>query len=335
MGLKKLVPLALILAIVIIISVGVGAVSIPPLTTLKVLLHPYFNIINRDWPSSYNAIINTFRFPRVVLAMIVGMSLSTAGVTYQSIFKNPMADPFILGASAGAALGASISIYFRLQFKIMGISSITLLAFIGAITAILIAYFISRVGGRILVSTLLLSGIAVSSFFSAIVTIVTYYSGDRLGQIIFWIMGSFSSRTWHHVSIVLPYFLISLFVFIILSRDMNILVLGEETAQYLGINVEMVKGILLVSATLTTAASVSVTGIIGFVGLIIPHITRLLVGPDHRVLIPASALVGGIFMVLTDTISRTILTHEIPVGIITSLLGAPFFIYLLKNRFKE
>ncbi|MFQ5888174.1 MAG: FecCD family ABC transporter permease, partial [Candidatus Hydrothermarchaeales archaeon] len=247
----------------------------------------------------------------------------------QTLFKNPMADPFVVGISSGAALGASIAIIFGLG----GLFSLPLLAFFGAATAAFIVYNIAKTGSVVVVETLLLSGIAVAYFFSAITSFLLYSAGEALHQIIFWLMGGLWASSWTKIAILLPVFLLSFGVLLLFSRDLNALLLGEEPAKHLGIDVEMIKRIILLAASLLAGVAVAFAGTIGFVGLIIPHITRLLVGPDHRILLPSSALVGAIFLVWSDTVARVLIAPaEIPVGVITAFFGAPFFIYLLRSK---
>jgi len=241
-----------------------------------------------------------------------------------------MADPFIIGISAGAAFGASAAIFFGIR---LGIYGIPILAFLGGVGAAFLVYKIARKDGTVPVETLLLSGIAVAAFLSALTSLLMYLAGEDLYQIVFWLMGGLWARNWDHVMIATLPIILGIMGIYVFSRDLNAMVLGEETAMHLGIEVESVKKILLFLASMITGIAVSVSGIIGFVGLIIPHIVRILVGPDHRILLPSSALIGGIFLIWADSLARTMISPtELPVGIITALFGAPFFIYLLISR---
>jgi len=264
------------------------------------------------------------RLPRVFGALLVGGGLAAAGCVMQGLFRNPMADPYIIGTSTGGALGAACAIVF------LGGLLMPLFAFIGAAASTITVYIISKRNGRIAVETLLLSGIAVSLFLSAMLSFIMYMSGNSLHQIMFWMMGGFWNIYWDDVGLALliPVAAIILYVF---SRDLNVMALGEEEAIHLGVNTERTKKILLMVSTFITAIAVSVSGCIGFIGLIIPHIMRIFTGPDHRILLPASILAGSILLIWADTVART-LPIEIPVGIITAFLGAPFFIYLLRRR---
>ena len=317
----------------VIVALMIGPVDIPPSTVLKILFH---------FPGSYShtheIIIMEVRLPRVVLGALVGSALAIGGCAMQGLFRNPMASPYILGVSSGAAFGASLAIILTVSFGFAVGSTeifIPLMAFIFAMIAVFLAYFIAKERGKVPMETLLLAGIAIMTFFTAMVSLLKYIAGEELRGIVLWLMGGLWMSTWDKVAIAFPLILLSIGVIIFYSRDLNIMLLGEEHALDLGINTESVKKIILVFASLVTAAAVSVSGIIGFVGLIIPHIVRIFVGPDHRVLLPASCLVGAMFLIWSDIIARTIIQPtELPVGIITASVGAPFFLYLLRRRRK-
>lgn len=278
-------------------------------------------------------IILQLRLPRVILAALVGGALSVAGATLQALFRNPLADPYVTGVSSGASLGAAFALTFSLNFTFWGIGTVPLFALGGALAALTLVYNLARIEGVIPVVILLLAGIAVGACFSAAVSLLTYFAGERLHGIVFWLLGSLSGATWQQVTLILPYLALGLLVAFFYTREMNAMLFGEETALHLGVEVEKVKRLLLVNASLLTAAAVAVSGLIGFVGLITPHVVRLLAGPDHRVLLPASAFAGAALLVAADTLARTALAPtELPVGIITTLLGGPFFIYLLRRR---
>lgn len=320
-----------------LVAISIGAAQIPLNLVGKVFLNrlPLLTRSARrtDFSSTYETIIFEVRLPRVILSAIVGAALATAGVIFQGLFKNPMADPYIIGVSSGAALGATVAIVLQTGMGLLGFYAIPLMAFLGAMVTTLVVYRLAKVGGRIPISSLLLSGIAVGSFLTAIISFIMASAGKDLHSVIFWLMGGFSARNWSHVKMALPFFLLGLPLALAFARDLNIMLLGEEKAQHLGIEVEQVKNILLVSASLMAAAAVSVSGLIGFVGLMTPHIVRLIVGPDHKLLLPCSALGGAIFLIVADTIARVLLAPtEIPVGVITAFFGAPFFIYLLRMK---
>ena len=282
----------------------------------------------------WSEILINIRLPRVLLAALVGASLACAGACLQGVFRNPMADPYILGVSAGGAVGATISMAFRLDRHLPFLNPLTLFAFLGSFATAGIVYAFSLRNGRIQVTTLLLTGLALSALLSAIMSFIVVVSvvEDLAQTVYFWVLGGFYRAGWKEVGQVLPATLVGCLVIWFFSRELNAMVLGDETARSVGVDVERTKKWLLVAAALACASSVSVAGIIGFVGLITPHVVRLLIGPDHRVLVPASAIAGAIFMMGCDTIARSITPKtEIPVGILTAFLGVPFFLYLMKT----
>jgi len=294
------------------------------------------SFITADWPSTWETIILQMRLPRVTLGFLVGASLSVAGASFQGLLRNPLADPYTIGVSSGAALGATIALFFQTTLGITFQPGIPFFAFLGALIALFFIYNLARVGRVVPVTTLLLAGVVVSSFLSAVISLLMLLAGEHIRGIFFWLVGGLSLRTWSHVFLVLPYVIIGSAVIFFWSRDLNVILLGEESAANLGIDVERVKKIVLVAASLITGAVVSVSGMIGFVGLIIPHGVRMIVGPDHRVLIPTSALAGGIYLIWIDSLARVVMAPvEVPVGIITAFLGAPFFIYLLRSKRKD
>jgi len=281
----------------------------------------------------YSDILFKIRVPRVLLAAAVGSSLAVAGAVFQGLFRNPMADPYVIGISSGAALGAVFAMLSGFSLALGGFGAVPLFAFAGGIATIIAVYSMARVGNAVPVMTLLLAGIAVSAFLSALVSLLTYFAGEKLHQVVFWMMGGLSGATWQQVMVMVPYALVGYICVSLFSRELNAMLLGEETASHLGVNTERVKKILLVGASLLVAAAVSTSGIIGFVGLVVPHFVRLVAGPDHRFLIPASALLGAVLLIATDLLARIIIAPaELPVGIITALIGAPMFVYLLKKR---
>jgi len=337
---RKYGLLAIFLALFIIIAglaaCTVGSANISIMDSLKMIMQkvPFVRQwIGAEFSSTHQAIVLNLRLPRVILAALVGAGLAVSGAVFQGMFKNPMADPYVLGVSSGAALGATLAIILGLRTALGGMAWISIFAFCGAVVTIFMVYSLARGKTKTSVTALLLSGTAISSLITACISALMIFFRNRMEQVILWTMGSFSGAGWNDVLWALPLILLGIIVSHLFARDLNILLSGDESALHLGVNVEAVKKILLLTGSLTTAASVSVSGIIGFVGLMVPHIVRLLVGPDHRVLIPFSALAGALFLMITDTIARTAANPiEIPVGIITAIFGGPFFIYLLKRK---
>lgn len=317
-------------------AIMIGPVFIHPLVVLKIWIGKLSGgLIQPDWNNIQETIVVDIRTPRVILSVLVGMGLAIAGAAMQGLFRNPMAEPYVLGMSSGAACGAALAIVLGVG-KVFGSLSIPVLAFIGATTTIFVVYNIARTEGRVPTETLLLAGIAVGFFLYAVVSFLKIIaSHEALRDVVLWLMGSFALATWGDVKMVIVPILLGVGLLYLFSRELNALQFGEETAMHLGMEVETVKRILLVASALITAVAVSVSGIIGFVGLIIPHVVRLIIGPDHRILLPASALCGGIFLVLCDALARTVVQPtEIPIGIITAAIGAPYFVYLLRRRKK-
>ena len=326
--------LIILLAVVAAFATTVGSVKIPLITTGAILLSKLPLVeIAPEWASTLETIVIDIRLPRVMLAGLVGAALAAAGATYQGLFRNPLADPYLIGVAQGAALGAVIGFLLPSGWHALGFGIIPLLAFAGALISTTVVYLLARVGKTLPVTTLILAGVALGALLSSIVSYLIISSGDKLHSIMFWLMGSFSLSQWSEVIMVLPYMLVGLVVLLLYARSLNLMQLDEEQAQQLGINVERLKLVLLGAATLITAAAVSFVGIIGFVGIIIPHAVRLIWGADYRFLLPLSILTGAIFLILADILARTVLAPvEIPIGVITAICGAPFFLYLLRRR---
>jgi len=328
--------LLVLLLVVIALATSIGSVRIPIGTTFNILLDKLpFVDITPTWQNAIATIVMDIRLPRVILAGLVGAALAIAGATYQGLFRNPLADPYLIGVAQGASLGAVAGFLLPVAWNIAGFGLIPVLAFIGALLATVTVYLLARVGKTLPVTTLILAGVALSALLQSIVSYLIISSGEKLHGIIFWLMGSFSLSQWSEITIVLPYVAAGAAGIIIFARLLNVMQLDEEQAQQLGVNVERLKIILLAAATLITAASVAFVGTIGFVGIIIPHAVRLIWGADHRYLLPFAMLTGAIFMIITDLLARTVLAPtEIPIGVITAICGAPFFLYLLRRRKK-
>ncbi|WP_286904968.1 FecCD family ABC transporter permease [Clostridium sp. UBA1652] len=309
-------------------SLTVGSASISSLDAIKIIIN-YFTKVSEG--SMSEKIIMNIRAPRVLMALFTGAGLAISGVTFQGLFKNPMGDPFVLGVSSGAALGATIGLIFNLEKN--NYILITLLAFGGAILTLMLVYNIARVGNKIPIEILLLSGIAISFLCNSLISLIMILKKEAMDKIIYWTLGSLNTSSYKQVLLIVPIVVLgSLFIYR-RYKDLNILSMGEEDAYSLGVEVEKVKKELIIISSLIVATLVSVTGIIGFVGLIIPHIARMIVGSNHRELIPFSFILGALFLVVCDTISRVIIAPgELPVGAVTALLGAPYFIYLLWKK---
>ncbi len=333
--------LLLLLVIVVIWAAAVGSVSVPISQSAKIVLAK-LPFVNKDKllegiPRANKLIIWDIRLPRVLLAGLVGGGLASAGVVMQALFRNPLADPQVLGISSGAAFGAAIAIAFGITFTVMGISSIWMFAFIGAILTMLLVFRVARIATSRSITGILLAGIACSSMLTAAITLLMMWNRQKLEQIYLWMLGSFSAATWVKVGFMAIVLAGAVICFAFLGRDLDLLSFGDQEAQSMGVSVKRTRTTAVIATSLLVAASVSVSGIIGFVSLIIPHIMRLLVGPKNRRLIPLSLLGGAIFMILCDLVSRTAAPPaEIAVGAITQVTGAPFFLYLLwKERRKE
>jgi iron complex transport system permease protein len=329
-GAPLLILLAALLALGVLASAAIGAVPVaPPAIAGALGLGPAVDPVTR-------AIVLELRLPRIVLAALVGAALAAAGAVFQGIFRNPLADPYIIGVSGGAALGATTAIVFGWTAAVAGISAVTLAAFVAALLVTALVYRLAWIRGEVAVEPLLLAGVAVGAFLAAVVSALQLFGGQSWQQVIFWLMGGLSGRTWQHVVLILPYVGAGYAVARIFARDLNLLVLGDETARALGVDAGRARALLIGAATLMAAAAVSVSGLIGFVGLVVPHLLRLVVGPDHRRLLPAAALGGAVTLLLADTVARTAAAPaEIPVGIVTAALGAPFFLFLLRRHRRQ
>ena len=312
------------LVIIALISLSLGPAKISLKDILNWLIG-YKTIDQTAW-----MILFKIRLPRILLAGLVGFTLSLGGVVFQALLRNPLAEPFILGVSSGAAVGAIIGIFFGYGFTF----GVPLLSFVGALFTILLVMGISSRHGGLESSTLLLTGVIINAFFTAVIMFfITTASDSRLHSMLFWLYGDLSQSKYVQLSISLPFILIVSCIIYIFSRHLNLIVGGEESALQMGVEVELLKWIAFLGISLITGIVVAFSGIIGFVGLIVPHLMRMILGPDHRLLIPASSLGGAVFLIAADTLARTIISpSELPVGVITAFLGAPFFIYLLKSR---
>ena len=331
-SLVRLLILSVVLVIAAILSLGVGAVTISPGRILQLLLADRGN----SWASTEMTIIWELRLPRLLLACFVGAGLGTAGAGYQGLFRNPLADPFVIGASSGAALGATLAIVNGWQGSILGLACIPAASLIGSLGAVAIVYSVASVGRQIPILSLLLAGVAISSLLGAVVSLLMFLHEEKLMTIFGWLMGSLSGRGWATLWSTAPLILIGSSLLWLRSRALDALTFGEESAASLGLNLSRLRRTIVLSASLITAASVAGGGIIGFVGLIAPHMARSLVGARHAMVIPMSGVLGALLLLLADDFARTIVAPaELPVGVVTALLGSPFFLFLLKTRQRE
>jgi iron complex transport system permease protein len=323
------VLLSLVLVGIAMASMSLGPVNIPLSHVSSAVLDKIGLDLGLHTPTEA-LVIEQLRLPRIVVGSLVGIALGVAGATMQGLFRNPMADPGIIGVSAGGAAGAVAAIAAGLSSAFY--MALPFFSFLGAVSAAFLVYGIAAAGGRFSMATLLLAGVAVGSFLGAVISaiIVMVPNNEALRQILFWLSGGLESRSWEHAGVAAPMILLGLAVILALSRDLNLLMLGDDEARSMGVRVAAVRTLLIVAASMITGVAVAVSGIIAFVGLVVPHMLRLIFGPDHRVLIPISALGGAVFVVAADTIARTVVQpSEIRVGIITAFVGAPFFIVLL------
>ncbi len=317
--------LTLVMFVFFFLSLSVGRFHIPFITTLKIIFSRIIEI-ERDWSDIQGSIILNIRFPRVAIAMVGGAGLSVCGTVFQGIFRNPLVSPGVVGVTAGSAFGAALAILL-FDWGLMTQA----FAFLFGAGALGLTYSITKKtrGNSFLV--FILAGVVVNMFFQAMISIIKFTADaeEKLPSIVYWLMGSLANATMEHVLMVVPLVITCTIILIALKWRINVLSLGEEAAKSLGVNPGKLIGLILVVSTLIVSAIVSVAGIVGWVGLIIPHIARMVVGSDHEVLLPVSALMGSIFFLVIDDLARTISPMDIPLGILTALTGAPFFIYLL------
>jgi iron complex transport system permease protein len=324
--------LMIALAAVIIVSTGMGYIKIPVVAVVKIILTQISGQLSliEGLDNLFPVVVIDVRLPRILSAAIVGGGLAISGVVFQGILLNPLADPYTLGVSAGAAFGASLALL--LNIGLLGSYSVPLFAFVGAVGTLLFVIYLSSSSGGVSSNNLILSGIIVAAILSAGISFLKYIADEQVAVIIFWLMGSFGSKTWMDVSLTLLLVGIGFSVFIFYARDLNLMSLGNRTASSLGVDTRRVTITLLVTASLVAAICVSVSGIIGFVGLLVPHMMRLITGPDNRRLVPASLLAGAILLLVADTITRAVLPSEIPIGVLTALIGGPFFCYIFRKQ---
>jgi iron complex transport system permease protein len=322
----------------IFLGVSIGSVSIPFSVIYHIFLSEIFHVssnVSID-PTNVSIVMN-IRFPRVVLACLVGASLSIAGAGFQGLLKNPLADPYILGVSSGSAVGAVLVLFLGITIPFLGSFTLPVVSIVfGFLTIIFVLTFVRLVNRSLSVETIILTGVIFSSFLGSLISLMIALTGDQLREIIGWLLGSVSMRGWEYSGMMFPFFIVGGLLLIANSSELNALSFGEERAHHLGVNVQVRKMLVLVAASILTGAAVAVSGTIGFVGLVIPHLIRILFGPDHRHLLPLSMLAGGGFLILADLVARTIIAPtELPIGVITALIGAPVFAVLLFRQRME
>ncbi len=321
------------LLIMVMLNAATGPVPIPLLTVAKAVLSKLsIHQIAADWSATVEVILFDIRLPHTALIAITGMALGGSGAAYQGLFRNPLADPYIIGVASGAGLGAVLAMAAQWPTTVLGMATIPAAAFVGAVLTVALVYSIARVGRTTPVTTLILAGVAVGTFASAITSLIMLISTEQLHRAIAWLLGGFALGGWGPVLASAPYLAIGMGTLIALGRPLNVLQFGDEQALQLGLNVERFKLMLTIAASLVAATAVSFSGIIGFVGLIVPHLVRLVWGPDYRRLIPLAIVAGGTVLLGADIIARTILApRDLPVGIVTAVIGAPFFLWLLRR----
>lgn len=320
---NKLIFIMVITFIIMLISLFIGRFDIPFLNFIK-----GFQLTNME-----KSVFLYIRLPRILLVMGVGAALSVAGASYQSVFRNPLVSPDILGVSAGASFGAALGMILSFE----SFTVIYLLAFAFGIVAVLLTYFISKLGKTNLIMMMVLAGIVVGSLFNAFISILKYMADpyEKLPGIVFWLMGGFSRTGWDEVLFAAPFIITGILILIVIRWYLNVLSMGEEEAISMGVNVKLIRRVMLFFSTLMVSASVATVGQVSWVGLVVPHISRFIVGADHRYMVPASGLLGAGFLLIMDDIARSLTGAEIPISIITALLGAPFFAYLLISKRKS
>lgn len=333
------VVLIVLLVAAMLLSVGIGGVKIAPVQTIAIIGKTIGIPHNVSFSDTQEAVLLSIRLPRVILGMLAGASLAVAGAAMQGLFRNPLADPGLIGISSGASMTAVIALVagagiFAGKAGFYLLSGVT---FFGALITAIIVYRLSLLNGRVIISTMLLAGIAINALTSAVTGVFTYSANDaQLRSVTFWMLGSLGGASWTNVTGLLPFTLLPILILPRMGKALNAFSLGEETAVHLGVRTEQTKQLIILLSTLCVGATVSVTGVISFVGLVIPHIIRMIAGPNHRYTLGLSALAGAALLTFADLISRTLLAPaEVPIGIITSLVGAPFFMYILIKEKKQ
>lgn len=327
--------LAALLVATVLLGIGIGAVQISPAQIVAILLKQVGITSPVEFEARQESVMMVIRLPRVVLGILIGASLAVSGTAIQGLFRNPLADPGLIGISSGSALAAALVIVFGGSVTAFGAFKLPLAAFTGGLITTMLIYRLGTFSGRTSIQTMLLAGIAVNAISGAGIGMMTYVAtDDQLRDLTFWSLGSLGRATWANIGIILPFIAVAILPMPFLARSLNALLLGESEAGHLGVNVERIKIGVIILVALSVGAGVAVAGSIGFVGLVVPHLIRLTVGPDHRLLLPGSALLGASLLVGADLLARTVaVPAEVPIGIVTAMIGGPFFLWLLlKDR---
>jgi len=326
-----------LLLLALVVNVAIGSVFIPPGSFIKILLNNLFELdLAGSWPAHFETIIFSIRLPHAVLILLTGAALASSGAAYQGLFRNPLADPYLIGVASGAGLGAVTAMALNWPNTLLGYYLIPISAFVGAVLTILVVYNLAKVGKMVPLTTLILSGTAVAAFTSAITSFLMLNSDDQIHRAIAFLLGGSPMAGWDPVLASLPYMVVGMGLLCFLGHPLNLLQFGEEQAQQMGLDVERSKTIVIVVASLTTAVAVSFSGVIGFIGLVVPHMLRMLWGPDYRQLIPLSVIAGATTLLFADVIARWVMSPQVlPVGIVTALIGAPFFLWILRRAKAE
>ncbi len=328
----QLLGFTMLLLILICVAAGMGYVQVSAQGVIKILTAALTN--NADLVSQIDpvvrAVVLDVRLPRILTASAVGAALAVSGAVYQGILLNPLADPYTLGVSAGAAFGASIALL--LNISLLGAYSVPLFAFAGATVTLLLVMYLAASAGGFSSNNLILSGIIMAAILSAGISFLKYMADERVAVLVFWLMGSLASKTWADVGLTLSVAVVGTAICLVFARDLNLISLGFRSAESLGVDARRLSPFLLVCASFMAAVCVSVTGIIGFVGLLVPHLVRSITGPDNTRLIPLSMLAGALLLLAADTITRAVLPSELPIGVLTALIGGPFFCYVFRRR---
>lgn len=330
---RPFLVISILLGLSFLLSVALGAVTIPPGDALKILLNklPWFEL-DGNWPAYFETILWDLRLPHTILVTLTGAALAGSGASFQGLFRNPLADPYLIGVASGAGLGAIVV----MSIPQAGRYLIPVGAFLGGLSTIAIVYRLAKVGKIVPLTTLILAGVAIGSFTSALTSFLMLISDEMILQAMSFLLGGSTVTGWEPIAIALPYFSVGILLLVLSGHSLNVLQFGEEQALQLGLSVERVKIFIIISASLTTAAAVSFSGVIGFIGLVVPHIIRLVWGGDYRKLIPLSILGGGITLLISDILARIVMAPSyLPVGIVTALIGAPFFLWILRRAKKE